>query len=125
MNPFKLIQWTELLDHFKNQISFTSIFGESEKSFRVGYGSNDLVELHDRELYAEVGEVHPHGKYEMEEKSDGSVQVKNDIGLIKLKTPLIFSEAVRPACLPDHYQKDYYGVLEVRLSFALSYSTLF
>lgn len=44
---------------------------------------------------------------------------ENDVGLIKLKTPLKFSEAVQPACLPDHDQGYYGGALQVLLSITL------
>ena len=64
-----------------------------------------------REVKAEAFFVHPNIHADANER--GKMRL-NDIGLIKLATPIEFSENVRPICLPDPTNK--YEHEEVQLA---------
>ena len=81
-------------------------FGLEKDYFHVGYGQ-DLVDMFERNQYAEVEAIHKHPKY------DKNSKYFNDIALIKI-SPLTFNETVQPACLPDHHEDHYDGPLQVR-----------
>ena len=96
---------------FKNRISFSSVdrFVRSD-SFHVGYGGNgDLYEIFERNQYAKVEAIHKHPKFDKSKRGNDF----NDIALVKLRSPLNFTEAVQPACLPDHHEDHYDGPLQV------------
>ena len=95
-------------NNFQNQFSSLSVRDRKRFGFQVAYGSNDLVTIYERKKYSEVEVSYMHPDYDR--------SLTNDIALVKLKRPLIFTEAVQPACLPDHRQNHYDGVLKVRLS---------
>lgn len=80
--------------------------GKYTKNYRVGFGSNDLVQIYDEKKYIEVAESYTPFEYLRYRNID-------DISLIKLKTPLNFSESVAPACLETDYNRIYEGILQV------------
>ena len=82
------------------------------EDYRVGYGSNDLVEIYDKQQYVEVAESYSPFDY---------IRYRNidDISVMKLKTPLNFSDTVGPACIENDYTKIYEGILQVGFCFFL------
>lgn len=73
----------------------------------VAYGENDLVKIYEKKQWVEVEAFFMHPEYD-------DYRVQNDIALIKLKTPLNFSDSVGPACLPASPQNHYDGLLKVK-----------
>ena len=93
-------------NNFQNQFSSLSVRDRKRFGFQVAYGSNDLVTIYERKQYSEVEVSYMYPDYDW--------GVRNDIALVKLKQPLNFTEAVQPACLPDHHQDHYDGILKAR-----------
>ena len=77
----------------------------------VAYGDNDLVKIYERKQFAEVDSYYIGVGY-------NSLTLLNDIALIKLKSPLNFTDSVQPACLPTQNQGHYDGVLKVKIIFS-------
>ena len=71
----------------------------------VGYGSNDLVKIYEKKQYVEVEKTLRHPYHS---------RIRYDLALLKLKSPLNFTDSVQPACLPEKDEDHYEGVLKVR-----------
>lgn len=67
----------------------------------VQFGGNDLVELYDRDQFVRIEEVIKHPEFYY-----SSPAQYNDLALVKLKTPLRFSDSVQPGCLGVRYQNN-------------------
>ena len=86
--------------------AFLSVYDRYADDLVVAYGDNDLVKIYEQKKFVEV-------EYYQIYEDFINENLKNDIALIKLKSPLIFNEAVQPACLPTEHQVFYDGVLKV------------
>ena len=71
---------------------------------------NDLVQMYDRNEYKQIEAFYRHPDF------DGRYGTKNDLGLIRLDSPLKFNETVQPACLDFEEREIYEGALKVSLA---------
>ena len=91
-------------------IFFSSVNGKASDDFLVAYGDIDLASLYNRKQYAEIDTYYKHPNF-----YGGPNANRNDIALIRLKSPLNFQTTrVQPACLPVRDQSHYDGALRVR-----------
>jgi hypothetical protein len=76
------------------------------KEYYVGYGTNDLVDMYDNNRYIEIEGYYRYGVSQIH-KNEIKVNIKDQIALIKLKTPLKFNRNVQPACFAVEDQMVY------------------
>ncbi|XP_030641068.1 chymotrypsin-like elastase family member 2A [Chanos chanos] len=66
----------------------------SSNTYRVELGKHNLKETEEGSVAVAAGKIIVHEKYNV-------LLSRNDIALIKLETPVTFSETIMPACIPD------------------------
>ena len=84
------------------------VLSKPATEYLVQFGGNDLVELYDRNQHVEVAEVIKHPEF-----YEAWPSKYNDLALVKLKTPLRFTDSVQPACLNVEHQDQFSGPLRV------------
>lgn len=92
--------------------------------FQIGYSSNDLVQIYNKNWFMEIEEAIVHPDFGAIETEEGDAKLVNDIALIKLKQPLRFSKNVQPACLGIEHQEKYDGSLKVRITYTVQFSLI-
>lgn len=80
--------------------------------FVVQYGSNNLLKMYDEKMYVQVEKSFPHPNHVPFNPYDPRTGSDN-IALIKLATPLDFSDNVQPACLPNASFVDYRDYMKI------------
>lgn len=65
----------------------------------VQFGGDDLVKLYDNDQFVRIEEVIQHPEF-----YDSFPLNYNDLALVKLKTPLSFTDRTQPACLGVRHQ---------------------
>lgn len=73
--------------------------------YHVDLGDYNIYSTDTNEKMFSVDQMHLHHKYHYPTK------LNNDIGLIKLKKPVVFNNFIQPICLPDLNEKLPYGKL--------------
>ncbi|XP_062316171.1 chymotrypsin-C-like [Osmerus eperlanus] len=66
----------------------------SSKQYRVALGKHNLINEEEGSLYVAPAKIVVHEKWTQ-------LFIRNDIALIKLETPVTFSDSVMAACLPE------------------------
>lgn len=75
--------------------------------FHVGYSSNDLVQIYNKNWFVEIEEAIVHPGFGVKIGPNEKPQVINDIALLKLKQPISFSKTAQPACLGVEHKEKY------------------
>ena len=94
----------------KKSLSFSILSDEPgfmSAAFHIGYSSNDLVQIYNKNWFLEIEDVIVHPEFGVEIGADEKPLVVNDIALIKLRQPLRFSNTVQPACLGLEHKEKY------------------
>lgn len=81
--------------------------GKRIEDFQVGFGSSDLEEIYKNKT-KRVDMWHAYAPFEFTARGG-----LDDISMIKLKKPLVFSDSVQPACLDTEFVDEYEGTLQI------------
>jgi len=72
----------------------------TEDDLDVIFGAHKQSEPSEEQKFA-VGKIAKHPGWTYPTKADSSISMDNDIAILKLATPISFSETVQPICLPS------------------------
>lgn len=79
----------------------------------LGYNSNDLLDIVDRNKLVEVDQIVLHPDF-------NSTKLEANLALLKLKTPLKFNDSVQPACLELDHPRQIYAEQLVGFGFGVT-----